>query len=81
MRWEMGERKQRKMRKEIMVAVLVLCVVVSQMESVEAEDPDCYDLCSTGCVQPDTRLMQRCDRKCQIKCGPDADPDFEVNLG
>lgn len=41
------------MMKKIIVAVLVLCVVASQMESVEPSAADCIDACTTGCVQPD----------------------------
>ncbi|GMY19364.1 hypothetical protein FCV25MIE_14603 [Fagus crenata] len=68
------------MKKKVMVAVLVLCVIISShMESAESASPDCYDQCSTGCVQSNTRLMQRCDRKCQIKCGPDSDIDVNPN--
>ncbi|KAL5854913.1 hypothetical protein ACOSQ4_004715 [Xanthoceras sorbifolium] len=40
------------------------------MEIVDSSAADCNDACSTACVQPDSRLMQRCDRKCQIKCDP-----------
>lgn len=40
------------MMKKIIVAVLVLCVVASQMESVEPSAADCIDACTTGCVQP-----------------------------
>ncbi|KAM3690867.1 hypothetical protein ACJW30_09G153000 [Castanea mollissima] len=61
--------------KKIIVVVMVLCVILSHMDSAEAQSPDCYDQCSTACVQSDTRLMQRCDRKCQIRCGPDSDID------
>ncbi|ONI13841.1 hypothetical protein PRUPE_4G249100 [Prunus persica] len=39
---------------------------------------DCYDACNTGCVQSNTRLYQRCDRKCKIRCGPDS--EVEGNL-
>ncbi|PON83898.1 hypothetical protein TorRG33x02_203380 [Trema orientale] len=48
-------------------------------ERVAADAADCYDACSTACVQPNTRLMQRCDRKCQIKCGPDSTVKEYVN--
>ncbi len=58
--------------KKIVVAVMLLFLIFSQMESVEPSAADCYDACSTACVQRDTRLMQRCDRKCQIRCGPDS---------
>ncbi|XXG52915.1 hypothetical protein AAC387_Pa03g1112 [Persea americana] len=59
-------------KKEKMAAALLLLLLLScQMEMVEPGPADCYDACSTGCVQRDARLMARCDRKCQIKCGPD----------
>ncbi|KAA3463311.1 Tubby-like F-box protein 8 [Gossypium australe] len=57
------------MKKMMIIAVLIFCVLSSQMEIV-APQVDCYDACSTGCVQSNTRLMQRCDRKCQIRCSP-----------
>ncbi|ONI35931.1 hypothetical protein PRUPE_1G561600 [Prunus persica] len=67
--------------KKMAVALLVLCAVFSCMEKVvDSADAgvDCYDACNTGCVQSNTRLYQRCDRKCQIKCGPDS--EVEGNL-
>ncbi|KAB2036057.1 hypothetical protein ERO13_D04G171400v2 [Gossypium hirsutum] len=66
------------MKKMMIIAVLIFCVLSSQMENV-APQVDCYDACSTGCVQSNTRLMQRCDRKCQIRCSPDS--KVEGNLG
>ncbi|KAM7478926.1 hypothetical protein LguiA_027139 [Lonicera macranthoides] len=55
----------------IVVAFLVLFSISSNMDVVEsAVDPECYDGCSMGCVNPDQRLIARCDRKCQIRCGP-----------
>ncbi|XWS55193.1 hypothetical protein CRYUN_Cryun10bG0153600 [Craigia yunnanensis] len=67
------------MMKKMIVVVLIFCIFSSQMGNVEPQGVDCYDACSTGCVQSNTRLMQRCDRKCQIKCGPDS--KVEGNLG
>ncbi|KAK9278462.1 hypothetical protein L1049_028027 [Liquidambar formosana] len=58
------------MMKKIAVIVLVLCVLSSHMECVEPSVFDCMDACSTGCVQSNTRLMQRCEGKCRIKCDP-----------
>ncbi|XVF68089.1 hypothetical protein PTKIN_Ptkin10aG0175200 [Pterospermum kingtungense] len=66
------------MMKKMIVAVLIFCIITSQMETVEPQ-VDCYDACSTGCVQSNTRLMQRCERKCQIRCGPDS--KLDGNLG
>ncbi|KAG2705213.1 hypothetical protein I3843_05G038900 [Carya illinoinensis] len=68
------------MMKKIVVAMLVLCVFISHMDVVEPSAFDCYDACSTGCVQSNTRLMARCDRKCQIKCSPDSSTEA-ANLG
>ncbi|PRQ20107.1 hypothetical protein RchiOBHm_Chr7g0224551 [Rosa chinensis] len=57
----------------VLVLVLVLCVMTSNVKQSLAQ-VDCYDACSTGCVSyiNNPRLMSRCDRKCQIKCGPDS---------
>ncbi|PON76079.1 thionin-like protein [Parasponia andersonii] len=60
------------MIKKTIVAAMILFLVFSYRERVAAHAADCYDACSTACVQSNTRLMQRCDRKCQIKCGPDS---------
>ncbi|PQM36471.1 hypothetical protein Pyn_13469 [Prunus yedoensis var. nudiflora] len=65
--------------KKMAVALLVLCAVFSCMEKVvDSAGVDCYDACNTGCVQSNTRLYLRCDRKCQIRCGPDS--EVEGNL-
>ncbi|KAJ4847381.1 hypothetical protein Tsubulata_018021 [Turnera subulata] len=61
--------KMKTMMKKMMVAVLIVSLVFSQLESAQADAFDCYDACTTGCVQPDTRLMARCERKCGIRCG------------
>ncbi|KAI6678647.1 hypothetical protein NL676_039443 [Syzygium grande] len=56
---------------EMLLAALILTAIFSRMDvAVESAAADCYDACSTACVQPDARLMARCDRKCQIKCEP-----------
>ncbi|KAK2664039.1 hypothetical protein Ddye_002613 [Dipteronia dyeriana] len=57
-----------KMKKMMVAVTIVLLLMSSQMDTVHSDAFDCLDACQTGCVQPDTRLMQRCDRKCQIKC-------------
>ncbi|XP_024925611.2 uncharacterized protein LOC112490254 [Ziziphus jujuba] len=70
------------MLKKIAFAVLVMCLMFCRIESVAAAsvaEASCYDQCSTGCVQSNTRKMQRCDRKCQIKCGPDSEVDKHYN--
>ncbi|CAL5377798.1 unnamed protein product [Camellia sinensis] len=70
-----GKKKKKKMmmmaeKKKMMVLCLVVFLISSSfMDGVESQ-VDCYDACSTGCVQRDSRLMARCDRKCQIKCAP-----------
>ncbi|KAJ4726117.1 Thionin-like protein [Melia azedarach] len=64
--------------KNIIVGLMIVVVMLSHMEKVEPSAADCYDACSTACVQPNkififtntARLMQRCDRKCQIRCQP-----------
>ncbi|CAB4267550.1 unnamed protein product [Prunus armeniaca] len=67
--------------KKMAVALLVLCAVFSCMEKVvDSAGVDCYDACNTGCVQSNTRLYQRCDRKCRIKCGPGKIPSLPSTL-
>ncbi|KAK4405083.1 WAT1-related protein [Sesamum angolense] len=46
-------------------------IISANMDGVKSDASDCYDGCSTACVQPDPRLTARCDRKCQIRCSPD----------
>ncbi|KAL5721180.1 hypothetical protein ACHQM5_013772 [Ranunculus cassubicifolius] len=58
------------MTKVFALLLISLFLLSSQMETAQSQGIDCYDSCSTACVQPDTRLMTRCDRKCQIRCGP-----------
>ncbi|XP_059651116.1 SKP1-like protein 1A [Cornus florida] len=59
------------MAKKIMVIAVVQVLISSwSMEIAESSAFDCYEDCSTGCVQSDTRLVQHCDRKCQIECNP-----------
>ncbi|CAK7339008.1 unnamed protein product [Dovyalis caffra] len=64
--------------KKIIVAVLIVSMILSHFESVESGPGDCLDACQTACVQPNTRLMQRCDRKCQIRCDPDPKVDHHM---
>lgn len=59
------------MKKIGFLLVLVVFVISVNLEYVEPQGVNCYDSCSTGCVQRDTRLMLRCDRKCSIRCSPD----------
>ncbi|PIN03497.1 hypothetical protein CDL12_23978 [Handroanthus impetiginosus] len=58
-------------KKMVVMMSMILLIISANMDGVKADAFDCYDACSTACVNPDTRLMARCDRKCQIKCGPD----------
>ncbi|KAE8650509.1 hypothetical protein Csa_010751 [Cucumis sativus] len=52
-------------------AVAILCLLLlSAVVTVSADAADCIDGCFTACVQKDSRAMQRCERKCTIKCGP-----------
>ncbi|AES63364.1 hypothetical protein MtrunA17_Chr2g0278531 [Medicago truncatula] len=60
-----------KMKKTVF-AMMVLFVIFSQMDSVVPDAFDCLDGCQTGCVQRDSRLTARCERKCSIRCGPDS---------
>ncbi|KAK4271107.1 hypothetical protein QN277_019847 [Acacia crassicarpa] len=66
--------------KKMIVAVMILIVICSNhIDTAESSAADCLDACQTACVQKDTRVMQRCERKCQIKCGPDS--ASQENLG
>ncbi|KAG6600340.1 hypothetical protein SDJN02_05035, partial [Cucurbita argyrosperma subsp. argyrosperma] len=53
------------------VAILCFILLSAAATTVSADAADCIDGCFTACVQKDTRLMQRCEGKCRIKCGPD----------
>lgn len=56
------QRKEEKLKmkmKKIIVVVMVLCVILSHMDSAEAESPDCYDQCSTACVQSDSKCLSK----------------------
>ncbi|KAL1336301.1 hypothetical protein HN51_030688 [Arachis hypogaea] len=62
-----------KLKMKMGAVVMLLFIICSQMESVQSDAFDCLDACQTACVSPgDLRLQQRCERKCQIKCGPDS---------
>ncbi|WJX26266.1 hypothetical protein P8452_15212 [Trifolium repens] len=58
--------------KKMVVGVMLLFLIFSQMDTVLSDASDCLDGCQTGCVQRDSRLTARCERKCQIRCGPDS---------
>ncbi|PIA34567.1 hypothetical protein AQUCO_03700094v1 [Aquilegia coerulea] len=61
--------------KKIVVLMVILFLFSSHIETVKPDAADCYDGCSTACVQRDTRKMQRCDIKCSIRCAP---PVFQL---
>ncbi|XP_062077260.1 uncharacterized protein LOC133782087 isoform X3 [Humulus lupulus] len=70
------------MMKKTVVAVMIMFLVFSYSERVAADAFDCLDGCITGCVSQhfrDTRLGVRCDRKCEIRCGPDSTIKEDVN--
>lgn len=44
------------MTKQILVGAMILLILVfSYPESVAADAADCYDACSTACVQPNSK--------------------------
>jgi hypothetical protein len=61
---------EKKMMMAVALALLVMISFNSNTLVVESQGVNCYDSCNTGCVNPDPRLYRRCDRKCQIRCGP-----------
>ncbi|CAH1450591.1 unnamed protein product [Lactuca virosa] len=71
------------MEKKTMIAAVALVVLLimssNDITQVESQGIDCLDSCSTGCVNRDTRLMQRCERKCQIRCSPDRSVDDHLD--
>ncbi|KAK7328226.1 hypothetical protein VNO77_22328 [Canavalia gladiata] len=70
--WRLVKLKREKKMKNVVAAMMLLLLISSQMVCVQPAADDCIDACSTGCVQRDSRLTARCDRKCIIKCGPDS---------
>ncbi|KAG5000573.1 hypothetical protein JHK87_021645 [Glycine soja] len=58
--------------KNMVAAMMLFLLISTQMKSVEPDAADCLDGCSTACVQSDSRLQARCERKCSIRCGPDS---------
>ncbi|KAG4945364.1 hypothetical protein JHK82_041422 [Glycine max] len=63
------------MKKMVVAMMLIFLLISTQMESVEPDAADCLDGCTTACVQSDSRLQARCDRKCSIRCGPGNQPN------
>ncbi|GAA0150029.1 hypothetical protein LIER_09056 [Lithospermum erythrorhizon] len=58
-------------KKTLVGFALLFLAFFANFQSISSDAFDCYDACSTGCVNPDTRLMARCDRKCSIRCSAD----------
>ncbi|KAG9135384.1 hypothetical protein Leryth_007160 [Lithospermum erythrorhizon] len=58
------------MEKKTLVGLSLLLLAFSAyFQSISSQqDFNCYDSCSTACVNPDSRLMARCNRKCSIRC-------------
>ncbi|CAK9318081.1 unnamed protein product [Citrullus colocynthis] len=63
------------MEKPAAAPILCFLLLSAAAVAVSADAADCIDGCFTACVQKDTRLMQRCEGKCRIKCGPDNEVD------
>ncbi|CAN0881456.1 hypothetical protein LINGRAHAP2_LOCUS14246 [Linum grandiflorum] len=62
-----------KLKKLTVVMFLISLLALScSIDTVEADASDCNDACTTACVQPNTRLMRRCEIKCGIRCSPGA---------
>ncbi|XP_016901882.1 uncharacterized protein LOC103496144 isoform X1 [Cucumis melo] len=80
------------MEKSAAAAAAILCLLLLSAEAVvtvSADAADCIDACFTACVQKDNgwvgccgaaRVMQRCEGKCRIKCGPDNKVDENIAL-
>ncbi|KAJ6761115.1 PLANT THIONIN FAMILY PROTEIN [Salix purpurea] len=66
--------------KKILVAVFIVSMIASHFENVASDASDCLDACTTGCVQRNTRLMQRCEIKCGIRCGPNSEVEDHTVL-
>ncbi|CAL1385493.1 unnamed protein product [Linum trigynum] len=56
----------------MLLSVLLLCHadVGGSAAAQDLSPYDCYDVCTTFCVQyaPDARRMSRCEIKCGIEC-------------
>ncbi|AEE30598.1 thionin-like protein [Arabidopsis thaliana] len=53
-----------------LLIMMALCSSLNMVAEAQLGPGDCYDGCSTACVQRDPRKTSRCDRKCSIRCGP-----------
>ncbi|KAL7082429.1 hypothetical protein ACP275_14G098000 [Erythranthe tilingii] len=62
-------------KKMVILLAVVLLILSANIDGVKSDAFDCYDACSTACVNPNTRVMARCDRKCQIRCSPELEAD------
>ncbi|KAG8364094.1 hypothetical protein BUALT_Bualt19G0090900 [Buddleja alternifolia] len=63
-------------KKMVIVMTMIIFIITANMNGVKSDASDCYDGCSTACVNPDPRLTSRCDRKCQIRCSPGIVPQY-----
>ncbi|KAJ8754969.1 hypothetical protein K2173_015481 [Erythroxylum novogranatense] len=57
------------MKKLVGALFLLSILIFSHFDSAVADASDCYDGCTTACVQPNWRLQRRCEIKCGIRCG------------
>ncbi|TMW99547.1 hypothetical protein EJD97_002368 [Solanum chilense] len=73
--------EKKKMNAVATMAIVLMILLSSNTDTVgvAAQGVDCYDSCNTACVGQSWREYQRCDEKCQIRCGPDG--KIDTNLG
>ncbi|KAF2555695.1 hypothetical protein F2Q68_00014195 [Brassica cretica] len=62
------------MKTQVMIVVALLIPVALSSNSdmvVEAQlgPGDCYDGCTTGCVQRDPKKTSKCENQCAKRCG------------
>ncbi|EOA36372.1 hypothetical protein CARUB_v10010771mg [Capsella rubella] len=78
------------MKKQVTVVatLLILVALFSNMDMVaeaklgpkpfrKLDAVNCYDACTTGCVNPDNKKLIRCHHKCYVRCGG-TEPDHEL---
>lgn len=67
---------------KIAVAMMLLFLVFSQMDSVEPSAADCLDACSTGCVQRDSKsFLNHPFPLCIVFCSLFTPKKFQIYLG
>ncbi|CAA0831050.1 Unknown protein [Striga hermonthica] len=54
-------------KKMVLVLSMIMLIISGNSAGVTLGPGDCLDGCSTACVNSNTRLMARCERKCQIR--------------